>query len=80
MDFKEIKNTKHYLYDDKCEFAISNPDIPIRHNWRHGEEGEWVFTDDGFVCQILRRTHVSKNGKEKIPCVRTVCGTFFPEI
>ena len=47
MDFKEIKNTKHYLFDDKAEFAVHHPTIPIRHNWRHGEEGEWVHTDDG---------------------------------
>ena len=56
MDFKTIKNTNHYLYDDSAEFAVAHPDIPIRHNWRHGVEGEWVFTDDGFVCQILRKS------------------------
>ena len=78
MDFKTIKNTKHYLYDDKAEFAVSSPDIPIRHNWRHGEEGEWVFTDDGFVCQILKILNIAKDGDKKTPCVRTVCGTFLP--
>ena len=75
MDFKEIKNTKHYLYDTKEEFAISYPDVPIRHNWRHGAEGEWVFTDDGFVCQILRKSKIKQNEKS-IACIRTVCGTF----
>ena len=76
MDFKEIKNTKHYIYDNKEEFRITNPSLPVRHNWRHGNEGEWVFTDDGFVCQILRKLDISdKNGKETI-CIRTLCGTF----
>ena len=75
MDFKEIKNTKHYIYDSKDEFAIYSPDIPIRHNWRHGDEGEWVYTDDGFVCQILRKTKIKYTGKS-VPCIRTVCGTF----
>ena len=75
MDFKEIKNTKHYLYDTKEEFAISYPDVPIRHNWRHGAEGEWVFTDDGFVCQILRKSKIKQNEKS-VACIRTVCGTF----
>ena len=75
MDFKEIKNTKHYIYDSKDEFAIYSPDIPIRHNWRHGDEGEWVFTDDGFVCEILRKTKIKYTGKS-VPCIRTVCGTF----
>tara|TARA_R100000008_G_scaffold83512_1_gene69045 strand:+ start:532 stop:1296 length:765 start_codon:yes stop_codon:yes gene_type:complete len=78
MDFKEIKNTKHYLYDSKEEFAISHPTIPLRHNWRHGQEGEWVFTDDGFVCQILKKSIVEDNGKSRT-CIRTVCGTFIAE-
>jgi hypothetical protein len=76
MDFKEIKNTKHYLYDDKAEFTLSNPNLPVRHNWRYGEEGEWVFTDDGYVCQILRLLNIAKDEKKTVPCVRTVCGTF----
>jgi hypothetical protein len=78
MDFKTIKNTKHYLYDDRAEFAVSFPDVPIRHNWRHGEQGEWVFTDDGFVCQILKIRHIAKRDGKQVPCVRTVCGTFLP--
>ena len=79
MDFKEIKNTKHYLYDDKGEFAVSNPTLPVRHNWRHGDEGEWVFTDDGFVCQILRKLDIAKDNGKSVPCVRTVCGTYLAE-
>ena len=76
MDFKEIKNTKHYLYDNKDEFSVTYPKVPVRRNWRYGEEGEWVFTDDGFVCQILRKLNISKDKDESVPCVRTVCGTF----
>ena len=75
MDFKEIKNTKHYLYDSKEEFAIERPSIPVRHNWRHGEEGEWVLTDDGFVCQILRKSKIKERDRS-VTCIRTVCGTF----
>tara|TARA_R100001530_G_scaffold90850_2_gene63125 strand:- start:304 stop:1068 length:765 start_codon:yes stop_codon:yes gene_type:complete len=75
MDFKEIKNTKHYLYDTLEEFMISYPDSVVRHNWRHGEEGEWVFTDDGFVCQILRKSKI-KDKNRSVACVRTVCGTY----
>ena len=76
MDFKEIKNTKHYIYDSKDEFIIYNPDFTVRHNWRHGQEGEWVFTDDGFVCQILRKTKIAKETGKSATCIRTVCGTF----
>jgi hypothetical protein len=78
MDFKEIKNTKHYLYDDEKEFRVASPDVPVRHNWRHGEEGEWVFTDDSFVCQILRKLDIEDDNGKPYTCVRTVCGTFLP--
>jgi hypothetical protein len=79
MDFKQIKNIKHYLYDNVKEFAVYNPKGIVRHNWRHGQEGEWVFTDDGFVCTILRKLNVAKENGKKVPCVRTVCGTFLAE-
>jgi|TARA_Y100000034_G_C6895761_1_gene412913 hypothetical protein len=78
MDFKEINNKKHYLYDSKAEFIILCPEVPVRHNWRHGEEGEWVYTDDGFVCQILRKLDIKKDTDKSVPCIRTVCGTFLP--
>mgnify|MGYP003147832243 CR=1 FL=1 len=64
------------MYDSKEEFSVSEPVIPIRHNWRHGEEGEWVFTDDGYVCQILRKLDIAESDSKSVPCVRTVCGTF----
>ena len=75
MDFKEIKNTKHYLYDNLEEFDALMPGGVIRHNWRHGEEGEWVYTDDGFVCQILKKSKIVSK-KKSVSCIRTVCGTF----
>ena len=76
MDFKTIKETEHYIYDSEDEFRVHHPSVPVRHNWRHGDEGEWVFTDDGFVCQILRKTKISKEVGDPKTCIRTVCGTF----
>lgn len=75
MDFKEIKNTKHYLYDSVEEFRIAKGNVAVRHSWRHGDEGEWVYTDDNFVCQILKKSKIKK-GETSVTCVRTVCGTF----
>jgi hypothetical protein len=72
MDFKEIKSTKHYLYDNIDEYNAFNASSVVRHNWRHGAEGEWVYTDDGHICQILKKTTL----KNKSTCIRTVCGTF----
>tara|TARA_Y100001938_G_C8064254_1_gene419192 strand:+ start:474 stop:1217 length:744 start_codon:yes stop_codon:yes gene_type:complete len=71
MDIKEIKGIQHFLYDSIDEFKIHNPSITVKNNWRNGQENEWVFTDDKYVCQILRKFTM----KDK-PCVRTVCGTF----
>ena len=72
MDFKEIKSQKHYLFDSREEFYTFEIDnAPVRNNWRNGSQGEWVFTDDMHVCQILKSFKIGKNN-----CVRTVCGTF----
>ena len=72
MDFKEIKGQRHYLYKSKEEFyLLSKEDSPVRNNWRDGSEKEWIFTDDQYVCQILKSFKIGKNN-----CVRTVCGTF----
>ena len=71
MDFLTIKGKEHYLYDDEREFKAFNTEMPLRHYWRDGEEGEWVKTDDNYVCQILRKIKIGKKD-----CVRTVCGTF----
>ena len=76
MDFKQIKNKNRYLYDSEGEFRIYHENTPVRHSWRHGVEGEWVFTDDGFVCEILRKFDVKEPNGKKSDCVRTVCGTF----
>ena len=79
MDFKEIKSKKHYIYDNKDEFRLNCPNVPVRHNCRHGNEDEWVFTDDGYVCQILRKLDISNRNGEEVICIRTLCGTFIAE-
>jgi len=71
MDFLTIKGKEHYLYDDEREFKAFKQEMPLRHYWRDGEEGEWVKTDDDYVCQILRKMKIGNKD-----CVRTVCGTF----
>ena len=71
MDFMTIKGKEHYLYDNAEEFRAFHTEKPLRHYWRDGIEGEWVKTDDDFVCQILRKMEIGNKD-----CVRTVCGTF----
>ena len=71
MEYKKIKGNKHYLYETIEEFHKYVGHLPVRNNWRDGEEGEWVLTDDMYVCQLLKSFKVGKTD-----CVRTVCGTF----
>ena len=77
MDFKEIKYIKHYLYDDINEFKVLHPNILPVSNWKLGKEKDWVFTDDGYICQVLKR---GKIYEKALDCyndyIRTVCGTF----
>ena len=46
MDFKDIKEHRHYLYDNLGEFQVFVENTAIVENWRDGEEGDWVLTDD----------------------------------
>ena len=71
MDFKDIKEDRHYLYDNSEEFKAFVPNTPLIDDWREGKEGDWVLTEDDYVCQVLR---MLKIGKKK--CIRTLCGTF----
>jgi hypothetical protein len=76
MDFKEIKGRKYYLFNTSDELKTMFPEVDVINNWRNGQEGEWVFTDDKYVCQILKKTRINvTNGKGAV-CVRTVLGMF----
>ena len=77
MDYKEIKGKFHYLYDDIKEFKANHPNFTPERNWRYGIEGEWVFTDDMNICQILKIYHLKDmSGVKSQKVVRTVCGSF----
>ena len=80
MDIKVIKGIENYLYDDDIEFRALNPGHDIIGNWRDGITGDWVFTDDMYVLQIIKRSAIKHPGY-KIPrnIVLTVCGSFVVE-
>ena len=80
MDIKVIKGVENYLYEDDIEFHAFNPDVKISGNWREGLIGDWVFTDDMHVLQILKRSAI-KHPDYKSPrnVVLTVCGSYIVE-
>lgn len=77
MEFKKIKGKEHRLYDNMAEFMAFNKKLAVSGDWRRGKEGDWVYTDDLCVCQVLRVFYVTvpSSGKRQ-KCIRTVCGSF----
>ena len=77
MEYKEIKGIKHYLYESVDMFKKINSDVKIVDDWRDGNTGDWVKTDDDYVCQVLKRgTIYEKVDQRSKDFIRTVCGTF----
>ena len=80
MDFKSIKKVNHYLYDNLDEFKAFGNTEDVVSNWRDCNEGDWVYTDDGYICQILKKSKVSHPGYKTLrTMIRTVCGSFICE-
>lgn len=64
---------KHKVYDDLFEVPSSITFLP---NWKDGQIGEWVLSDDKCVVQILRKGTMLNKGKYKITYVGTCTGTY----
>ena len=80
MDFKSIKGNPHYLFDSLEEYKAFGNEDDVKKSWRIGDEGDWVYTDDGYICQILKKSSINHPGyKKPRTMVRTVCGSFIPE-
>ena len=67
-----VNKIKHIVYDDISE--VPNH-IQVIEDWRNGEVGSWVTTDDGCILQILRQgTMLRHNGMRRY--IGTCTGTF----
>ena len=75
MDFKTIKDINHYLYDNIDEFRAFGHKEDVVTDWRKGNKGDWILTDDGCICQILFKGKLKSGSKNKT-YIRTVCGSF----
>ena len=75
-DFKTIKGKNHYLYSTIEKYKREHPGCDIKKEWRFGNTGDWVLTDDDCVVQVLKAGKIKRpNGKEE-KYIRTVCGSF----
>lgn len=70
------KGKEHWVYDSLEEFREAYPDESIVEDWRNAKEGDWVWTDDGCVVQILRRKVFENDHRQHPSYVRTVVGSF----
>jgi|TARA_R110002051_G_scaffold19567_2_gene54382 hypothetical protein len=71
-----IKGRNHYLCSNIEEITSSIGFEPeIKENWRLGNTGDWVSTDDGMFCEILARGKLTRPSGKVDEYVRTVCGS-----
>ena len=82
MEKKSIKNKAHYVYDGLKEFLEHKPGINVVFDWRKANEGDWVYSDDNRIIQLLKVSKSvkhpgdRKNYKYANGWVRTVVGSF----
>ena len=82
MEYRVIKRVRHYVYDSIQEFEEHNPNEQVNKDWRSSNEGDWVYSDDGRIIQLLRvkneirHPNDRRNYKFAKGYVRTVVGTF----
>ena len=75
MKSYKVNKIVHKVYEDEFEFP---PGLSITGDWRDGEVGDWILTDDQCLIQVLRRGKMLRaKGKKKIrEYIGTCTGTF----
>jgi hypothetical protein len=77
MVSRKIKDAIHVIYDNVGEFRGYHPNDNLVEDWRASDEGDWVRTDDGKVCSVLRKGELKRGtSKKTISYVRTAIGSF----
>lgn len=79
---RKIKDVEHYVYEDIDEFRETHPNTVVHPDWRKANEGDWVYSDDDRIVQLLKvKNGVSHHGDSKNynyakGWVRTIVGSF----
>tara|TARA_Y100001951_G_scaffold70358_1_gene57191 strand:- start:681 stop:1475 length:795 start_codon:yes stop_codon:yes gene_type:complete len=79
--YRAIKGKRHYVYDHISEFYSEYPNRTPIKDWRDGEQGDWVWSDDESIVQLLKVSDIKhpndrKNYKYSKGWCRTIVGTF----
>tara|TARA_R100000008_G_scaffold20046_2_gene10421 strand:+ start:3341 stop:4102 length:762 start_codon:yes stop_codon:yes gene_type:complete len=73
---KVINGVSEVLYDNVEEWTELTGFEDINADWRSGSENEWILTDDGQVCRVLKRGEMRNNAKKEKSYIRTILGTY----
>ena len=65
MEYRKIRNKKHYIYDHISEFYNDHPEKTPSKSWRQANEGEWVWSDDGKIVQLLKVVNEIKHPNDR---------------
>ena len=81
MEYRKIKGVKHCVYEHISDFYNDHPNETPLKNWRESKEGDWVWSDDSRIVQILKSAPINhpndrRNYKYCKNYVRTVVGSF----
>ena len=83
MEYQTIRNKKHYVYDNESEFReVHSPETKIVKDWREGKEGDWVYSDDGRIVQLLKVSDIINHPNDRKVYkyangyARTIVGSF----
>jgi len=83
LEHRSIKGKRHYVFENFEEFSqfFDNSPPDLSPDWREAKEGDWVWSDDGHIVQILKRGAMKhhgdrKNYRQDNGWVRTIVGTF----
>lgn len=82
MEYRKIRNKRYYIYDHISEFYNDHPDETPLKDWKQGQEGDWVWSDDDRIVQLLKVVDEIKHPGDRKEYkyadgwVRTIVGTF----
>ena len=69
-EYKVIKGKRHYVFEDIDEFKehydskmMTPPNV--KKNWREGQEGDWVVSDDDKIIKLLKVSQLNHPNDRK---------------
>ena len=71
---RKIAGVKHLAYEREKDFKLNHPQETIQDNWKVAEEGQWCYSDDNKIVQVLKRDYFQTKNGVKSHYIRTIIG------